>query len=134
MHKTPRQCRGVFFPGEAESIVDSAAALIVRHPIAVPGLLSAMQLAARLSDRGITTEHVTLAVDEWLAKAKESKQVTEKENPIDARENQTLHGAMYECRDACRNFVLEFAYSLGIHHACSWLTHTIEWCKRKIAR
>ncbi len=69
MCKIPKQRRGVFLPGEAESIVDLAAALIVRHPITVPGLLSSIELAARLSNQGITMEHVTRAVDEWLARA-----------------------------------------------------------------
>ncbi len=40
-------------------------------------------------------------------------------------EKQTLYGATCEFRDAWNNFVLEFAYSLGIHHVCSWLARMI---------
>lgn len=41
---------------------------------------------------------------------------------------QTLYGVWREFGDAWNDFVLELAYSLGIHHVCSWLTRVIRWC------
>ena len=49
-------------------------------------------------------------------------------------ERQTLYGACRELREAWLELVLTLAYSLGIHHVCSRLTHTIEWCKRRLQR
>ena len=48
-------------------------------------------------------------------------------------EKQTLYRAGCEVRDAWNDLVLQVAYSLGIDHACCWLTRAIRWVAGRLS-